>query len=613
MPRHSGPLIVDLTNVDCGFNAAVIFARQRRARISHQRDEGPGGLSIKGAGMRRIAKLSLLLAPLAFSVSGCATPSFLSKSEHPDPAQARVQRLMMMAAEYEQDGRNAAALSMYQHVLAQQPGNSYAAQRMELLASQGVTPAARELKPTGPVQASQQQELMAGAPTPKSTREALASQMAQRNAKIASDLARKSSKQAAPLMAEHAHPQPALEQPANTDSAKLASAESPVATPGSVATPAQSPAVASAEKPASMAAAPAKSGTTSQADLWHATEAGSSAPKVALAEQDDFRAIDDIELAANSKAAAPRMDLSKATDWAATSETTKQTAPAMRAASESSTPQAAADSSADAWQMTDLSRHAPQAAPQPVVDEAWGATRLVTLCEGLPADLVPLVEKLESQQAEERIEGLLGLSEQKTDARAATVAVHALLDDPEPVVAVYAAGTLRDIAGDAWSSVHSLTGFLKSDDPQIVRLAAYLLGQMGPEAMDSVKSLEALRHSDDTMTRLHAAEALSRITPDDRRSFDALNQALTESDREARWFAAISLGTISGSYEDEAAQALKTALKDSEPQVRAAACLSLGGLGEHATSAIADLEEAARSDSTEVQTAAETALACLRG
>jgi HEAT repeat protein len=210
------------------------------------------------------------------------------------------------------------------------------------------------------------------------------------------------------------------------------------------------------------------------------------------------------------------------------------------------------------------------------------------------------------------VAALLELSEQGTSAKPASVAVYALLEDPDPMVAVYAAGALREINGDAWSSVKTLAAHLAHEDERIVRLAAYLLGQMGPEAMDAVPQLQQVRDSQHGVTSLHAAEALTHIAPDDGRSVQTLSAALHDQNREMRWFAAVSLGTVRGSAEAAAAQSLRDALRDSEAEVRAAACLSLGGLGVQARIALADLEHARQSDTPEVQMAAETALACLK-
>jgi|GEM_PF-2107785 len=272
----------------------------------------------------------------------------------------------------------------------------------------------------------------------------------------------------------------------------------------------------------------------------------------------------------------------------------------------------------DAWQATDLSRvtQAPAvpANDPPAPRNDWSQARLTSLCDGLPDDLVPLVEQMESKDPLTRVQALMSLSARGFEAKPASVAIHALLEDEEPVVAVYAASTLRLVANDAWSSVRTLCQYLNHNDQQIVRLSAYLLGLMGPEAMDAVPVLEVVRDTNpDLMSSLHAAEALTHIAPADRRSLATLSNALFHADGDVRWFAAVSLGSVSAPCEQEAVTVLMKALRDSDFGVQAAACLSLGGFGKHAQVAIPELENAARSRSSEVQEAAETALACLRG
>lgn len=526
----------------------------------------PGGAFCKGgARMRRIAKLSLLLAPLLLaSGSGCATPSFLSSSNKPDARVARIDRLLNMAADYENKGRPEAAMSIYEHVLAQHPENTHARQRSELLAQNGVTPAA-----------------------PSRNKINLRNRLAPASPET--------------LMATRRPTSPATPEKATAPAALAKQEVSPTQTHAtSSETPAQTPATRQAEVPT--LAEVMKPFPQIEKDL-----SASPLPEEIRSTNTEWT------VARKDNASSSQESLDIGSDWTIAKSPSAAPEVSRVEMASSSTQTVTPAVNADAWHTTDLTRHEKTEPAVQIVDDAWERTRLVTLCDGLPQELVPFVKQLESSDPLIRVQGLQKLSEQGEQARAATVAVHALLEDSEAAVAVKAASTLREIANDAWSSVRTLTKHLKHEDPQIVRLSAYLLGQMGPEAMDAVPALEEVRGSGDLLSSLHAAEALTHIAPADRKSFSALSSALSNDDQTIRWFAAVSMGTVSDQCERDAVVALTKALKDSEPQVRAAACLSLGGLGEHALTVISELEEAARSESSEVQVAAETALACLRG
>ncbi|WP_175517071.1 HEAT repeat domain-containing protein [Planctomicrobium piriforme] len=530
---------------------------------------------------------------------------------------------MSVAADYEANGRKDAAMSVYEHVLAQQPENAQAKQRRDLLAQQGVAPTGRPAKsePRNPLVPSEPQTLMASrkpgaAASPKAD---AATQIAERNAALVAELAKKKagtkpvSQAAASQQATVAASTPATTAKPEASFASKTESSWAKSTSATASAPAAPASIAKTETPV---AASEDSWSAASSSDWK-TAGKTPATKAADLEQDEFRSADENTLVSAQSTSKELVAHAESELPEIRPGTPAVAAPAAMPSTEATLAEKASTeekvASVDPWQTTDLSRHDSLPKAEVAADEAWGPTRLVTLCDGLPADLVPLVEQLESGDPIVRVEGLQALGERGSDARAATVAVHALLEDSEPVVAVYAAGTLREIAGDAWSSVHTLSGFLKHEDEQIVRLSAYLLGQMGPEAMDAAPTLAQLRDNGSTMTSLHAAEALTHIAPADRKSFEKLNAALISTNSEVRWFAAVSLGTVAGECEPDAAAALRKALHDAEPQVRAAACLSLGGLGKHASIAISDLEEAARSDSSEVQVAAETALACLRG
>ncbi len=522
--------------------------------------------------MRQFAKMTLLLAPLMVaSASGCATSNYLTGSRKPESPASRIDRLVASAAEYERNGRPEAAMSIYEYVLTQQPENKYAQQRQELLAKRGIESNSRELKK------SLRNQIAPGTPDVL---------MATRRK------AEEKTAEATPAQIAARTQQPERAIAAATPAAEKVPADIIPADIDIISKPTQ------AEKPSTLASVDedwVKAPATTP-DAKPATLASSSKDM-----NDDWATVIS---AANTKAE------SKAELAAASSEEEND----FKTVSATVAEKPAVEKKVD-WGTTDITRDqvlAVAAKPLPL-DESWTNTRLVALCDGLPEELIPLVERLESSVAIDRVLALQELGEHGQSARAATVAVHALLEDREPIVAVYAASTLRDIADDAWSSVQTLSKHLKSKDEQIVRLSAYLLGRMGPEAVEAVKELEAVRDAGNSLTNLHAAEALTHITPEDRESFTKLNDAMKSDDGSIRWFAAVSLGSVEGTCEQDAAKTLALALKDSEPQVRAAACLSLGGLGDHAQPAIAELENVAKSDAPEVQAAAETALACLRG
>jgi len=496
--------------------------------------------------MRRVANFSLLLAPLLIAgASGCATPGFLAKSDQLDSRIARLDRLLTVAADYENNGRPEAAMSVYQHVLTEHPENSYARQRFDVLAKSDVTPSARDLQKN-----QLRQKLNPGAP----------------------DV----------LMASKRLPEAMRPVP---ETRQIARAETPVSRP----TP--TPAVPSINETLILtSSSESSSAVTSQKSAdWN---------PVTLEAKKSYSHLDwamsQLE-ARGTEAAAQQtatVDVASQSHWAAT-----EFSPAIK----------------NDWSTTDISRYTNPGETSDVSDDAWEPTRLISLCEGLDSSLHPAIEQLEATETAKRVDGLRTLSAAGEQARPALVAIHSLLNDSDPIVAVHAASTLRDVANDAWDSVQTLSKYLKHDDPQVVRLAAYLLGQVGPEAMAAVPNLEAVRENSDLQSSLYAAEALTHIAPDDQASFQKLNEALSNEDRSIRWFAAVSLGTVSERCEKDAIDALVKALRDSEPQVQAAACLSLGGFGQQASIAIDELEKAANSDSTEVKQAAETALACLRG
>lgn len=238
---------------------------------------------------------------------------------------------------------------------------------------------------------------------------------------------------------------------------------------------------------------------------------------------------------------------------------------------------------------------------------------LVDCCDELAKDLIPLVKQLDSQDPLVRARGLEALAACGTEARAAAPAVHSLLQDEEPVVSIYAAFALREIAGDSWNSVKTLTRHLNDEDVQIVRLSAYLLGRYGPEAMDAATTLNAtLKTKNDLLTQLYVSEALIQIIPADHDAVEVLTGAIKHQEADIRWFAAMALANVADPFTREAVVALISGLRDDDQGVQQAACLSLAAIGRSARLATPELIKVARSDSEDVRFAAETALACLR-
>lgn len=86
------------------------------------------------------------------ATAGCATPSPLFNSQH--ASLERSQRLLEIAAEYDRNGQPAAAIRIYDHLLAQQPANSFARERRDLLAQQVSNPPFGQQNGSAPVLAA---------------------------------------------------------------------------------------------------------------------------------------------------------------------------------------------------------------------------------------------------------------------------------------------------------------------------------------------------------------------------------------------------------------------------------------------------------------------------
>ncbi|WP_437205202.1 HEAT repeat domain-containing protein [Planctomicrobium sp. SH664] len=511
--------------------------------------------------MRKFSKVSLLLAPLLLgTAAGCASP--LSWMSRPDKnftsAEARARRLRSVAEQYERDGQPQMAYVIYERVLAQNPQDQEARHRLDMLAQRGIEGVPAKGRPN----------LQPGSALP-SDAPAIGSPAA---------LAKTRTPPAMPEKRGAEQPQQALAKAGK--SAKPAATQKPAVPAETTTTPAVET-LAKSEKPT---ATPAKAAPETPA-------ARPAQPAVAQADHDQA----EWKSATSDKSVAAAADLPVKGDAVQTDDVWKTTITPASA----QTPSVAAKGT--------VLREDPT-----VIEDNWTPTRLSNLCEEIPPHLQAAVAKLESTDPQERIAGLLELGDQGEAARGASLAVHALMTDENPLVAVNAAGVLRDISGDAWESVKTLAAQLGNKDDEVVRLSAYLLGRMGPEAMEASDELVTLRNGGQGITSLHAAEALIRITPDDPESVAVLTGALQDKSEDTRWFAAVSLGTVTGVWQADAAKALVKALHDEKADVRAAAALSLGGLGKNGELALQDLERCAAHDTLEVRDAASTALACLR-
>lgn len=488
--------------------------------------------------MRRVAKLTLLLAPLALAgSSGCATQArWMTKDVNVSPVTAdRAKCMLYVAEQMESSGKYDLAERIYEHLLSQEPAHPIARQRLDALAERSRRSAA---------------DLASALPSDSEKNTTPAGQPAADRQWSDSDLFQDS------IAAEQ-------------NEIRSAADKLPLIRPASRQAWsgrddwAQAPVEA---EPQSIVAAPASE------TIGDLPTPGASTPHV---------------------------------DWWST-----LFEPAMNPAADTDAASVAAEDAITIVEQAVAQVESADPADAATASE-WSPTSMLRLCDDLPERLVPLVQALESVSPSERCDALFSLGQLGAQAQPASLAVRALLDDPDARVRSHAAGALRNIHGDAWDAVHVLAGLLKNGDAETVRFTAYLLGQMGPEAMDAVLPLESLRDSSSGLTRLHAAEALVRIAPDDSGSLKVLTEGLALEDSQLRWFSALSLGSVSNSQKPAAVAALKNALHDPDANVRVTAALSLGGLGTSARSAMNDLEHVAKFDAPEVRQAAVAALACL--
>lgn len=221
------------------------------------------------------------------------------------------------------------------------------------------------------------------------------------------------------------------------------------------------------------------------------------------------------------------------------------------------------------------------------------------------------VMKLESPASEVRTEGLVNLADLGPNAREASSAIHALMEDPDPTVRANAAWAAWRVEESAKESVEALVPLLSSTNVEVIELACFALGDIGAEAEPAVQNLEELQTHSEGTTRLQAAEALIRIRGEHVESLQVLVDALKSRDGGERWLAAVALGRCQGAYSADIVTALTEALQDVDTEVRCAAVLSLGAFGQEAAAATEELRRVAHSDEAQVREAAVAALGCL--
>lgn len=568
--------------------------------------------------MRQIAKIVLLLAPVAISLTGCASkPAWLSKSGA-QPSQnvgtSRTDRLLNVARKYEDEGKSDVAVRLYEHILAQDPECREAKQRLVAIspqksgpkldnsdvrmASKSETRPVRKVEPSqaqgkSESQARSAQELVAELKKLSPERKSSVSEILEETPDKRMNLIELTYE--SPEGAKASDLKAAFETKNSTGKSTeyKVSANSDADAASKIAQPISEEVIASASSDRVARPLP-KLMTDSAADETAAKE---FSPLVVSTKSDgeswnpgrewwDAEIVENPHAGRAKKPAMPKL--------ASSSDEKPQIIPAGTSVKQ------------QGEQHKSLEGIVAQAKAE------WKATSVQRLCdESATPELIQVIALLDSQEPQARIAGLIELGTQGTDAAPATPAVRALLNDQNALVRAHAAGTVRDIEGANADVIEHLTLLLSEKDPGVLRLAAYLLGQMGEEAQPAVAELTRLRDHDRGLTQLHAAEALTRIVPGDPSSYETLKQALNSGERDCRLFAAVSLGGVSTQGEAIAAQALKEALGSQDAAVRASAALSLGGLGEHAEIALVELQHASDFDVPEVREAALTALACM--
>jgi HEAT repeat protein len=190
------------------------------------------------------------------------------------------------------------------------------------------------------------------------------------------------------------------------------------------------------------------------------------------------------------------------------------------------------------------------------------------------------------------------------EAAAATPALLAALQDPDPHVRHVVTAALGEIAPADKEVIAALVSRLRTGD----RLSAVkALGHFAADAREAVPTLVELVKDPDTETRLTAVIILGEIGPDAALAVRVLTEALRDADATVREHAAESLGQI-GTEDASTIAALSEALKDNNSRVRRDAVRTLGQIGPAAKSAVPAIRGLQKDESENVRSAARTAL-----
>ncbi|MEW4488356.1 hypothetical protein AB1L42_09765 [Thalassoglobus sp. JC818] len=586
--------------------------------------------------MRRISHTLLLVAPVLLAATGCASKPSWMASKTPAPAaqvaEDRFDRLFEIAEKYEQKGKTDVAQKLYEQILEEDPTNAIARNKITLLneslAKAENYPQPLDLKKTEPAIAKSDASKVVVPAENQGWAGSSDSQVAEADLEE-SQLTREQQQEFLALLEEHLEHKPS----ASPDTPQVAAEPSITPQPQesfpdfvnvAVNEESSEPLTAQLPETAPIEITPNEAPESTGEFDWAPT-------------QDSIAATTDNSSDASASSATPWWD-AIFEEGAAPQKPTEEPEQLEQPSPGKVTLASTLEEESPATETVPEITAAVASTPIPTVDEpASAATRLTVesdlnptviqpkwsptrsedspteqvAAKPIPGELIPVVALLSSEVAGERISGLVQLSLQGPEAQPASLEVRKLLKDPNPLVRTHAAGTIRDLEGDAWDTVHQLRDLLTEGDPQVVQLSAYLLGKMGPEAMDAVERLSKIRDEGTGLSRLHAAEALLSIVPHDPQSYVVLEQALTSVAVEERYFAAVTFAGMTGVYREDAAIALRVALYDEEAIVRSAAALSLGALQEYAMFALPDLMHMAQYDLPEVRVSASTALDCL--
>jgi HEAT repeat protein len=233
-----------------------------------------------------------------------------------------------------------------------------------------------------------------------------------------------------------------------------------------------------------------------------------------------------------------------------------------------------------------------------------------TLCFRHDASVaVPfLLERLECERTERRIQLLKALAMIGTPARAAMPALVSQLRHPDGTVRLAALRAVLNVADGTVLEAHpAFTDLLKDREPEVRRLSVLCLAS-------SSQPLPGLLHALDDAESAVQSEALRSLARLPRLPAEALPPLLArlkDASSVTRCGATRALARL-GERGGPAVSALTAALYDTSADVRAAAAQSLGALGPLARAAEAELKALRRDRHEPVRRAAAEALAKLQ-